>query len=286
MSQAVQLPEQVAHRAEERRGRAIRFRLPRVKPTAILGSGPAGLLAAHAHALAGREFDIFSLGEPSSLIGPQYLYLHIPEVTNKAPEGYVRQICRGDMTGYRRKLYGNVDPQWVERPLAHGYNAWNLRSVYERLWSLYEKRVSQLEVTAPVVGSLVASHEYGRIISTIPATAICAAFHRFTAWSILVADVNVEPIEENTIVFNGERNPAWVRESNIFGRQTTEWPTTILDPANRRTRPPLPDVYEFEKPLRTDCDCWPTVVRMGRFGKWRNETWAHDAYNETKELLA
>jgi hypothetical protein len=284
MSEAVQLQEQVPPEVEPRR-RGHRFRFPRVKPFAILGSGPAGLLAAHALALADREFDIFSLGEPSRLVGPQYLYQHIPEVTGMEPEGYVHQVCRGTMEGYRRKLYGSVDPGWIERPLAPGYNAWSLLAVYERLWLLYSARVKPMEIGPKALAGLLSSREYGRIISTIPATAICASMHRFTAWSILVADRMVEPIADNTIVFNGQDSPAWVRESNIFGRQTTEWPLTILDPARKRTKPPLPDMYEFEKPLRTNCDCFPEVIRMGRFGKWRNETWAHDAYNEAKELV-
>jgi hypothetical protein len=243
-------------------------------------------LAAHALALADREFDIFSLGEPSRLVGPQYLYQHIPEVTELEPEGYVHQVCRGTMEGYRRKLYGAIDPGWIERPLAPGYNAWSLRLVYEKLWLLYSARVKPMEVGPKVLAGLLSSREYGRVISTIPATSICQSTdHRFIAWSILVADKNVEPIADNTIVFNGMESPSWVRESNIFGMQTTEWPMSITDPQRRRTRPPLPDVYEFEKPLRTNCDCFPDVLRMGRFGKWRNETWAHDAYNEARELV-
>ena len=288
MPETLQLPEQVASVVAEGNQTKTKhqgwFRLG-PKPVAIFGSGPAGLLAAHALALAGKEFDIFALGEPSKLVGPQYLYQHIPEVTNPEPEGYVTQVVRGTMTDYRRKLYGAVDPGWIERAMAPGYDAWNLRAVYERLWLLYEHKIQRLEVSPVAIGSLLSTRLYKCVISTIPATAICNGGHRFQAWSILIADRMVEPIPDNTIVFNGESSPSWVRESNIWGTSTTEWPTTILDPTRKRSRPPVPDMYEFEKPLRTDCDCWAKdVIRMGRFGKWRNETWAHDAFNEATQL--
>jgi hypothetical protein len=257
----------------------------RHRPVAVLGSGPAGLLAAHAATLAGKEVEVWSLGEPSKLVGPQYLYQFIPKVTPEEPEGYVRQIVRGTMTDYRRKLYGEIDPGWIERPMQPGYDAWNLRTAYERLWEGYGGSVLRCELNAVALNEMIGARMYSHIISTIPAPVICRANHQFLSWRILIADRNVEPIPDNTILFNGEPSPSWIRESRIWGVETTEWPYSILDPRRRRTRPPLPDVYEFEKPLRTNCDCFPEVARMGRFGRWRNETWAHDAYNATKELL-
>lgn len=283
MSSSVLVQEQVPPEELTRKG--LRLRVPRRRGMfAVLGSGPAGLLATHALSLAGKEVRVFSLGDPSSLVGPQYLYQHIPIVTKDEPEGYVTQTVRGTMAGYRKKLYGQLDPGWVERPMAPGYDAWNLRTVYDRLWEMYESVIYRQEINPEVLHAILDAKAYARVISTIPPTAFCLGGHTFSSWQVLVADVNVEPIPHNTIVFNGNEAPSWHRESNIWGKQTTEWPSSLLDPRKRRSVPPV-SWYAFEKPLRTNCDCFPEVVRMGRFGKWRNETWAHDAFNEAKELV-
>jgi hypothetical protein len=42
----------------------------------------------------------------------------------------------------------------------------------------------------------------------------------------------------------------------------------------------------IQKPISTDCDCYPHVLRTGRFGAWKNEVWVDTAYWDTYTALA
>jgi hypothetical protein len=78
----------------------------------------------------------------------------------------------------------------------------------------------------------------------------------------------------NTVVCNGEQVPGWYRSATIMGYSTAEWP--------HQTKPPIQGVSEIDKPLWNNCTCWPTVLHLGRFGKWQKGELSHQAFWEAQ----
>ena len=252
------------------------------KPVAILGCGPAGLMAAHAVATRGHDIAIFSQPTKSTIGGAQFLHEPIPAVCDDDPDAVVAYRVQGDAITYRQKVYGlnpMQTPDFVSFENVYDgmeQPAWNLQKVYDKLWSVYGLGINPIQVTPKWLEHSL--KEFRMVISTIPLPALCRSrngdlpvVHRFDVQQVLVSNRAVASLPDNTIFYNGEKAPSWYRMSNLFGHGSTEWSTLTA-------RPPLPDLKQFAKPLRAVCDCWPDVVRAGRFGTWRKGVLTHDAY--------
>lgn len=263
---------------------------------AILGCGPAGLIAAHAATVTGHDVMIYSKKRKSEMFGAQYLHAPIPGMTDLPPVEVDYQ-WNGTYEQYRRKVYGTMD---VERmtgvkvsPETFGgqHLAWDIRRTYDNLWAEYSDKVQDIEeISGRWVNECVESDLFGKVISTIPAPAICwpqDKVHFFNSqdiWALGDAPERGVFIPEgyrapaNTIVCNGEPIPTWYRSARVFGYSTVEWPG--------RTRPPLPNVAGVKKPLNTNCDCHPEVVRLGRFGQWQKGVLVNHVWDAALELLS
>lgn len=117
---------------------------------AILGCGPAGLLAAHACYISDVEFDIFSKKRKSELFGSQYLHNPIPELTDYRDDGVpVKYITLGTPEEYRRKTHGKWwDGQVAPEEFEPDHTAWDIRQAYDRLWNLYWRKVTNFDINA------------------------------------------------------------------------------------------------------------------------------------------
>lgn len=250
---------------------------------AILGSGPAGLFAAHALTDAGYDFRIFSMGKKSHLNGAQYLHRPIPGLSAPADQSKVSYQLRGTVDEYRLKVYGPRPVTVSVETLIGEHTAWDIRTAYDTAWALYSSAITAGFVTSRQAWELV--DEYDLVISTIPATSLCADryFHQFPSSSVRVAGdapgLGIRcPIEvdEGTIVCNGLASPSWYRAANVFGHRTVEWPSHDV----------FHDAALIRKPISTNCDCGgKKVLRLGRFGTWDKKELAHMAYYKTKEYL-
>jgi hypothetical protein len=94
---------------------------------------------------------------------------------------------------------------------------------------------------------------------------------------------------KNMMVYNGlppTGVPSWYRYSLI--RDYQSWEFSSRHPSNyleaQRVAEGL-QVSEGFKPLYTDCDCHPEIVRLGRFGKWNKNVFTHHAYREVTDAL-
>src|SRR4051794_14558085 len=115
---------------------------------AVLGCGPAGLMAAHAAKVCGADVDIFSRKRKSELFGCQYLHAPIPGMTDVAPVT-VRYMLNGDIEGYRRKVYGDTwDGEVSPEDLLGNHDAWDIRRTYDNLWAKYGGYIFGTELDA------------------------------------------------------------------------------------------------------------------------------------------
>lgn len=253
----------------------------------ILGCGPAGLLAAHAASYApGAHINIVSIKQKSQLFGCQYLHGSIPDLTLATTT--VNYELRGTTDEYSRKVYGGVLPQGVSPAHLKGVHpAWDIRAAYDQLWERYAGLVDDFVVDHHDMASMVGYYTPDVVISSIPAPLLCLKpeEHAFTAqqcWAMGDAPALGQrvpmPCPEDTIVCDGTRDTSWYRVSRVFGHTTVEW-------SGLRLKPPLEGVVAFTKPLATTCDCWPDVIRVGRYGTWTKGVLSHEAFNTTFAVL-
>jgi hypothetical protein len=249
---------------------------------AILGCGPAGLLAAHAVAQAGAEPRIFSHKQRSTIGGAQYIHAPIPGISNSDPDGMLHYIKLGDSQGYAEKVYGSKDAptSWDKFPEGD-HPAWSMQAAYERLWREYSPYIYERDIMPATIEEMMTG--YDKILCTIPAKHVCWDLHehRFSYQSVMLADKALTGLAE-TIVYNGRASENWYRSSIIFGHESTEWS------GENGAAPRGTGVMRGIKPLHTNCDCWKhneQVHQLGRFGRWQKGVLVSDAYHQAVELM-
>jgi hypothetical protein len=257
-----------------------------MKSVAILGCGPAGLLAAHAAAKNGCHFAIFSKRRPSHLFGSQYLHQPIPGITDE--QVTVKYEMVGDPEGYRQKVYGdqwdgNVSPEDLDQ----AHYAWDIRSAYRKLWDLYSDNIYHCEITSERQVMRDARLEtYDTVISTVPRTIwrrTGDVFESSNIWAIgdapeLGQTVPFRLEEDNLVICDGTSSVGWYRLSRVFGYSTIEWP--------EHAKPPISGVQKVTKPLACATKGAPDFTHMGRYGAWRKGVLTTDVYDEALKVTA
>lgn len=245
----------------------------------ILGCGPAGLIAAHSAAWAGHDILILSKPRKSYMNGAQYLHSPILGATKKAPFQISYQLS-GTTDGYRDKVYGagsrvDVSPQ----SLVGVHPAWDIRQTYDELWNMYGGYVEEFDVYPESLATKMAQLRPDLVVSSVPAKLLCNEGHAFSSKFVWSTDRCMAALKDNTVLCNGEKSFGWYRASIIQGFENTEWPDD--------TRPPIPQhrLWHVEKPVATTCTCFPSVVRVGRYGKWTKGVLSHEAWEDTLDAL-
>lgn len=242
----------------------------------ILGCGPSGLLAAHAFSSEGWDVTILSKKKPSVIGGAQYLHRAIPGVTSHEPEGICEYMKIGTRDEYALKVYGSIhaDVSWdLYAPGPVGI--WSLRRIYNRLWDKYEPLIMGTELDAHMVKQLARDNF---VVSTIPATLLCegrCTFHSQRVY-IFQKPVHEASIPEHFILYNGSSQHPQYRQSRIFGVES--WEYAVPSAAEYE------GVIKVNKPISTDCQCLPGVMRLGRYGRWDKAQLAHLAFEQAQEV--
>jgi hypothetical protein len=245
----------------------------------VLGCGPAGLIAAHSAISLGAEVRILSKKEKSFIGGAQYLHEPIPGISSLYPDGEIKIEMWGDEKGYALKVYGDPNHQTSWKNYHHGEHrpAWDLRKTYDVLWERYEHLVTDIMITEELLKEQVAkSTDF--IISSIPAKGLCTkigAGHHFHKRKVLISQESAAD-EDNLIIWNGEADLPWSRWSRIFGvNGGYEYPLGSIVAGARA----------ISKPLSTNCNCYPGMLRVGRYGRWNKEGLTHEAFSMTRRAL-
>jgi hypothetical protein len=240
---------------------------------AIIGCGPAGLLAAHAVARAGHEPHIYSATRsPSPVTGGVYLHTGVPEISNGRPDGLIKCTKLGDGSVYATKVYGHAQARTSWQRLPQGnHPAWALAPVYEALWGLYGAAVNLLAVGPREAQDLAAA--YPLVLSSAPAPKLCAAEHDFPERHVWYQDEAPGLVQPQHMVYSGRWADQWFRASRVFDVPITEYPVWVEGARLGR------------KVLPTNCDCHPRIVRIGRWGTWTPGVLIHHAYGVTEDAL-
>lgn len=258
----------------------------------ILGSGPSGLIAAWA-ASSHAEVRIYAANRKSPMHGAQILEKHIPHLGLSEKPDVITSEMNGPLETYRKKVYDvnawpREDRPEVVRAIEDGdpgkpftwrIEGWPIRDCYDRLWDLFSNHILTQQIDARWLTEHLDENSPDLCISTIPAQVLCTQGHQFAGQKIWSTTGYYGPAgdPDNHVRFNVFDEPRWYRTAQIHGHSTTEWPDG--------PRPPLERISHVTKPLHTNCDCFPEVTRMGRFGRWEKEVLAHHAWDQTLELI-
>lgn len=274
-----------------------------MKGIAILGTGPAGMMAAHACSLSGRPFSLFSMPgkdgkiHASRIGGAQFIHKPVPLLVDENnPDFVVRYELRGSEEGYKRKVYGEAPVPFVSYSNVNDGEeqpAWNLRVIYNAMWESIAgngESVNAEKITGSMLQDWLEHDMWDFVISTVPLHSLCLGFegliqsgHTFASQDVFLLNGDHANVPDNTIVYNGAEEPSWYRASNLQGTQSAEW-------SSRKTLPPWAksDIITVSKPLGHNCTCWshePRVVLAGRFGKWKKGILVHDGFVSAAQAL-
>jgi FAD binding domain len=271
-----------------------------LKAIAILGAGPAGLMAAHACAIKGKPFAVFAIGDEvngvtkSKLGGAQFLHRAVPLLNDESPDAIITYKVTGTPSGYRTKVYGDEDVPFVSMEHVRDgqeVEAWSLLNTYDRLWEGLAGKgqsINMETVDAKTVAEWLEEDKFAQIISTIPKPNLCLTYqgyvdqpkaHTFVSQRIRISNEPALDLE-NTIVYDGTQDVSWYRTSNLFGCGSTEWGEFMREKALHF------HTVNVRKPVRTDCRCFDgQVLFTGRFGAWRKGILTHHAFVETWKML-
>lgn len=273
-----------------------------MRKVAVLGCGPAGLLAAHAARMCGDNATIFSKKRKSPMQGAQYMHVEIPEIRLPSPE-IIKYMLVGTASDYRHKVYNSGDPDIVVSPDQYlgEHKCWDLRHTYAKLWLQWHGRIVDHIITQDSLRQLIENHDV--VISTIPATALCQNrdIHSFGQADVMIDNLWAGPTPaddhvlwrniDHLIICNGlpidkgnKEGTGWYRTSHIYRHTNTEWSAEWAIPAERARRSGR--IWRVPKPISTNCDCWPNIIRCGRFGKWTKGVLTHHAFEETLQILS
>lgn len=246
---------------------------------AVLGCGPAGLLAAHAAVRNGASVVIYSdTAQPSVIGGAQFLHRAIPEITNADPDAMCDFRHMGNRENYAKRVYGDplADVSWGS--YAEGLHPiWNMQQAYNQLWERYAELIVIEDIYPKNLNKIADVEDV--VLSCIPAPALCShqpqcQFIKQDVW-ILTVDNHFENLE-CSIVYNGSMAGDWYRWCSLFGHTFFEHPQFV------------PNARKVSKPLRTDCP-GPThlgnVIRLGRYGLWEKHQLIHHAYEGAENAL-
>ena len=246
---------------------------------AVLGCGPAGLLAAHAAVRNGASVVIYSdKAQPSQIGGAQFLHRAIPEITNDYPDAMCDFRHMGKRENYAKRVYGDplADVSWGSYHEGM-HPVWNMRQAYGQLWARYAELIVIEEINPDTITKISQAEDV--VLSCIPAPALCGHIPKC---NFVKQDVWIQPVDnhfenlECAIVYNGSLVGDWYRWSSLFGHTSFEYPH------------PKPMSTRISKPLRTDCPGpvhLGNIVRLGRYGAFEKRQLIHHAYEGAEDAL-
>jgi hypothetical protein len=224
-----------------------------------------------------------------------YLHRPIPDITTKitSPEFVVDVIKVGRREGYAKLVYGNPEaPCSWDDIQAGDHPAWNLQAAYNELWERYWANIVDIHVQPDDMPEILTMYDV--VFSTIPAKALCQnPAHIFKSQDIWVIHGHAESFHAtlgSMMYYNGYppdssvggiMGPDWYRFSQICGYQAWEYSFE----QNKYHHLKSQKLSRGTKPLDNNCDCFPEVQRLGRFGKWKKGVLTHHAFEEAEDRM-
>ena len=254
----------------------------------IIGCGPAGLFAAQACKDVNIPYVVYSDKVNKSVIGGAQFVHEIPvSLSHLVQRKDVKFEFHGTREGYAEKIYGDplADCSWdnYSRGL---HKAWSMKEVYDLLWGMHWNNVAAISINGFSLVNLL--NQYKKVIIAAPLFHFCTKNHAFESEGVYISKVdlvgqNIEP----KIIYNGIKLPSYYRVSYLDGVMSAEVSLRSFEAMEEGAyKSEIQDEWTFiRKPLKTNCDCHPEAVRVGRMGLWDKKGLVHHAHELTLEAI-
>lgn len=287
----------------------LKFEWETVEPherVAVIGCGPAGLLAAWGAARCGYKVEIFTdRKSPSTQVGAQYIHHLIPGVTTEDEAQWVTYSHVGTVQGYSKKIYGpDFPPEETSWSKFEGVvPAWPMGLIYRRLWNFFEDAIIEARIDVARLEK-IAQHNH-TVFSTMPLDKLLTVSEerrdefykteKIFGYPRMMTPGYRQPHGPNTIVYNGWASVRWYRQSSIFGQEWTEWPYNVeaegvkedVERYGHEYNPML--LWQAVKPVACTLPIHllipPNVRLVGRYGRWQKGVLSHEAYEDVVNHL-
>lgn len=259
---------------------------------AVLGSGIAGLLAAHSAIVNDANVDLYidqmAAASESRIATPPYLSSE-PFGTGIEPAP-LRIGSWGsepyDYAAWAVKFHGLQDPfDWPgDQPRLNPraiVPIWGLAAVSDAIRKRVRPNIIEVRnIDARfLVGQLPISN-YDYIFNTLDADRLCIRDHTFAANEYHASHgfaANL-PCPDNTILLASGDNPSWSRLTNMFGGKYIEWGVDAR-------KPPIPDIHSKLQPAHNNCSCWSDFIRIGPAAQWSRDGQLETIFKDVQSVL-
>lgn len=267
---------------------------------AVLGCGPAGLMAADAAWGEGHEINIFAPAKKSPIAGAQFVHAKTGWYCSTTHDLEVDVIKVGSGEGYAYNVYGdmNAPSSWPKFQTGKLFG-WDMKLSYDRLWDRYGELIENETVTAERLMELLKL--YDKVISSIPLPFMCYGNHDFKHQDVFIVHGEADEVHKKSgdmMYYNGLPDslgvfpgqmavgPAWYRFSQLNGYQAWEYAihkvsfeTLVENKGDDQ------EVASVRKAVSTNCDCWSDVIRVGRYGCWDKNVLTHHVREQVLNAL-
>lgn len=244
----------------------------------VLGTTLEGLLAGHAAALAGA--DVYFLEEEDLPGGLDFLAAPIPMTTARAVPLHIEQ--KGEGPFFFQKLSGTGSGKVVKLALdgMDGCPVWDPMEVFEQLTEIYRPYFHAPGANGIDDELVAALASDAKIISAVQKPAICQDIDEHTfSWAGLVRMPAVKNPDGHLITLSGDLDDPWAIEGSTFFGSYRIYSATNYPPVSNDK------VVRDFIPLKTNCDCWPDIIKVSGAARWESNYPTHRAFYSTFEAL-
>lgn len=268
--------------------------------TAVLGTGMAGMVAAHAV----RNFDpsaeivIYGVNREPTPTGARWYERAIPDVN--VMSRMVTTESAGDPQNYGVKLGGPVSEYFRARPDFLAFNYWDANY---KLWDQYQDNIIQLDPDFEMIQKS-SWDDCDFVINTAPRPNFYdrsehGMFAATRHWRIdegRNANEATNPYrnvlpgnqDKHLMIFDGTEDSSWFRITQVFGLMSVEW--------GFHQKPPIAGAYVEILPLQTPTEMglhdviprWKgttALAHVGAVAKWKPSTDVGEVFGDVTKVL-
>lgn len=245
----------------------------------VLGTNLEGLLAGHAASIAGHE--VYFIEQTDEPVGLDFLSAPIPMLQLEAKPLYVSG--EGESGDFFGKLTDGLVTKHFDLPFTTvdaGAPIWNPGQAFLQLQEIYGAyfQAGDRDIDDEFVASLASD---ATIISSVQLPAICKEpdDHTFSWTGLVTMAGGADGTGRAEIKAIGDRDiPAAIIGGTFFG------PKKIY-PHGRFPPVSADKLQKSMLPLKTNCDCWPDMIKVGSAAAWNPGYRTHRAFYDVFEKL-
>ena len=266
------------------------------KKVAILGLGAAGAFAARAAHDCDCEVDVYAYGDTVFPPGANWFNWLPDDLIEKFPPTPIYVVGQGTEEAFRKLMWGSLADHivYTDFPTKGDYvYGHNPAKVFDALIPMGVD-VSMVAGQLSDVDAIDIAKTYDVVLQTFPTKLSKAGAFGYYVKNF-VASRKLTPEEDpatHYVICNGTGEGIVVRESNLFGVKSLEFPQGIgqaeisakVDISDYQIVA-VPEIHPQQKPWEPPTGWDPKIHLVGKWAEWNIQRKPHEVYAMVCELL-